>query len=319
MVRTRTSTIVTHYVSDDEEHEFEVEHEPDSSFDPIVKVLPGGGWVVGYLVQDDDCQHPLDDCDGMGKFIDGRNDRKAWEERQAEKNPLDVFCDVYSHGMDAWRLHDSGQYFPDEQWDVSNFAGIWYADECCLENIELHAGDEYFNPEETWFDEYRQHVYSRLVEKPTLRDKPKLPISVTFKSHNKVRDPQPPNAKYEVRDYWTTYGYTIEGGKSRAGYKTMLGALKGCCRALGQEFDKKRWEQLCLANARLCAQQAIDEYNKWLSGDCWGVCVETFDEEGEPDNQDACWGCIGQEYAEQEVQGSVNYRLKEKPADDTEG
>jgi hypothetical protein len=59
-------------------------------------------------------------------------------------------------------------------------------------------------------------------------------------------------------------------------------------------------------------------YNAWLAGDCYGVCVDTFNAAGELVEDDACWGFIGLEYARQEVKGWLAHRSatpeKEKAA-----
>lgn len=69
-----------------------------------------------------------------------------------------------------------------------------------------------------------------------------------------------------------------------------------------------------LAIGRRCAaeelaQQALDEYNAWLSGDCYGCVVQVFDKvseddgvpvwEDDPSEQDACWGYVGSDYAKE--------------------
>lgn len=53
------------------------------------------------------------------------------------------------------------------------------------------------------------------------------------------------------------------------------------------------------------AEDALEQYNAWLSGDCYGVCVEVYklededDEDGELVEDDACWGYVGSDYAEE--------------------
>jgi hypothetical protein len=140
----RTRERVTHAVvieTDDEEFELETTFAPEQET-LLIERLPNGGTVVGYLVQDTDCANPLDDCDGMGKILDRRHARSDVErecleamgideygEPAGKPNPYAVVLDVYSHGMDVWRVHGRGPGFPDEQWEVSNGAGVWIADE----------------------------------------------------------------------------------------------------------------------------------------------------------------------------------------------
>jgi hypothetical protein len=62
------------------------------------------------------------------------------------------------------------------------------------------------------------------------------------------------------------------------------------------------------AAAHELADQALDTYNAWLSGECYGCVVEVFtltNPEAEPEDfkweqasENSCWGFVGQEYAE---------------------
>lgn len=55
--------------------------------------------------------------------------------------------------------------------------------------------------------------------------------------------------------------------------------------------------------AEKCFYQALDEYNKWAEGDCYGVCIDVFrrvsknEYEIDLETSDACWGYIGNEHA----------------------
>lgn len=319
-LRTVTRTTTTLYVGENEDIELELDHKPDSGDEPEVAELAGGGWVVGYLVRDDDCENPLDDGDGMGKIVDGRgrssSSNEYRERREDFDQVFDVLLDVYSHGGDAWRIHGGGRYFPDEQWDVSNGAGIWYPDKACRQHIEMIAGEELLAPSE-WHKLRRERARSDQATKPPLPDKTPSLLTITQKMHSA------PTGKFyqngnEISRYWYTYGFEIREGKSHKGYKTIKAAVRAAAKAMGVEFDAAKYDEECRKEALLCAHQAVEAYNGWLSGDCWGVCVETFDAEGEPLNQDACWGFHGQEYAEVEMKAGVAHAVlaaKEKRVD----
>ena len=49
--------------------------------------------------------------------------------------------------------------------------------------------------------------------------------------------------------------------------------------------------------ARKAAEGLIDEWNKGLSGEVYGIVKETYDKDKNPDDHDACWGFYGYEYA----------------------
>jgi hypothetical protein len=53
------------------------------------------------------------------------------------------------------------------------------------------------------------------------------------------------------------------------------------------------------------AAVACKEYTNWSNGDVFGVCVDTFNSEGEQIEDDACWGYIGSEYAESVLKEQV--------------
>jgi hypothetical protein len=308
--KTITTTTTTLYINEgeDDEIQLELDQEPDDYFDPVVEELATGGHVVGYLVHDDDCMHPLDDCDGMGKILDGRRgyrtSDKYWAKREDFDEVLDVLLDVYSHSGDVWRIHGGGKYFPDEQWDVSNGAGIWSPDECCEEHIATTAAEAYLCPDPV-VQERRAWARSDAYPKPDYPARKEAPlINFTTKLHSEDTGEKYDNGNAKSR-YWTTYGWQHQDGRKRSGYKTVLAAVKAAAKALGVEFDKAKYDAERREEALVCAYQAVREYNKWLSGDCWGVCVETFDKDHEPVEQDAVWGFVGKEYAEEEVHSRV--------------
>jgi len=307
-LKTVTRTTTTLYVGENEDIELELDHEPDSGDEPLVEELEGGGWVVGYLVRDDDAENPLDDCDGMGKIVDGRGRSRssdAYRERRENFDQVfDVLLDVYSHSGDVWRVHGSGRYFPDEQWDVSQGAGIWYPDDCCRQQIEMIAAEELLEPRE-WHKVRRERAFSDANKKPLLPDRTVPLVNISAELHSEETGKFYQNGN-PVSRYWNTYGFEIRDGKSRRGYKTILAATKGAAKALGIKFDKAKYDKECREEATVCAHQAVEAYNGWLSGDSWGVCVETFDKAGEPLEQDACWGWHGQEYAKEEIRSNMS-------------
>jgi hypothetical protein len=76
------------------------------------------------------------------------------------------------------------------------------------------------------------------------------------------------------------------------------------------------------AEAEKCFNDALDEYNKWAEGDCWGVCLDVFRRiDGEyildQDSSEACWGYIGNEHAsemlDEEISAMKAHLKKEQP------
>lgn len=69
------------------------------------------------------------------------------------------------------------------------------------------------------------------------------------------------------------------------------------------------------------ARQACEEYTSWCNGDCYGVIVEKFVQNGVDDLDEPvweqveeienCWGFIGYQYAMKEMEAEVK-RAKEE-------
>ena len=62
------------------------------------------------------------------------------------------------------------------------------------------------------------------------------------------------------------------------------------------------------------AAGTLSVYERWCNGDCWGVVVETFilGAGGYAQHEeDACWGYISSEYAEEELASQIEYKMKE--------
>lgn len=55
------------------------------------------------------------------------------------------------------------------------------------------------------------------------------------------------------------------------------------------------------AQARLYCQQFLDMYNEINSGQVFGVVVEWFDDSGTATENDACWGFVGSDHAEESL------------------
>lgn len=64
-------------------------------------------------------------------------------------------------------------------------------------------------------------------------------------------------------------------------------------------------------NGRRCAaieeaKGTLEQYNAWLCGNCYGVCYEAYlrepdGKQGERIEEDACWGVVGSDYAQEEL------------------
>lgn len=54
------------------------------------------------------------------------------------------------------------------------------------------------------------------------------------------------------------------------------------------------------------AESACEQYTSWANGDCYGHTVVVCDQDGAMLSDDACWGYVGTEYAEERLQEEFN-------------
>lgn len=264
-----------------EELELELSFEPDDHYyELLVQRRPDGKIVVGYLVRNDDCGNPLEDCDGVGQVHDVRQRHRTseavrayqaacgldedWQrdEENCEQDPHAVLLTAYEHGGTAWALADSpeARNFPDQQWDVSHGCGVWVPDECCREHILAAAWKACGGPG-------IQYRY--------------------------LSDAGSDNC-YQLR--------LPSGRWSPKRYPNSLAAWQAGAKASKFEPEPAKYLAEQRVEARKCAAQAVEDYNKWLSGDCWGKCIDVFTAEGQLDSDEACWGFVGGDYAYEELQ-----------------
>ncbi len=280
----------TSYFLDHDGKEYEINHHAFEHIDPIFKPLSNGGLVIGYCVHDQDCQNPLDDCDGMGKIYDrrrhaSREDLAAFAEAigtdldwnpdpEKTPNPYAVFLTVYDHSGESWSVGSSIPACDPGGWDTSRGAGVYVPDSCCKEHIETTA---------------RERLLDFKVE---YKSKPNPDGTVDPENLNVIT-------------------VTMPDGSIRTGFKSFEEASAAAEKELVNRPNYERAFGIMARQVAVeCAQQAVTELNKWLSGDCYGVCVETFDKEGERTDEEACWGFIGHEYAEQEMKDGVESQAK---------
>ena len=257
----------------------ELLHSRDQHHDPIVRELDGGLMVVGYLAHDDDCADPLTDSNSMGHvWTFKRGYRVDHDEIEAAiKKDLAVRLDVYDHGGMVYAISGSirAQNFPDQQWDVAHGGAVWVPDQACEDHIEVTA---------------LQRCYAD---------------AFTVEYH------ATPKKQHDIR--WIVRrqdGPDLQ----RGGYKTFMAAARGACRALALPAMPEKLAVKRTELAHECCQQALDEYNRWLAGDCWGVCCEAFDLNSVRFLDDACWGFIGDEYAQSALNTEIAVMAEQAPA-----
>jgi hypothetical protein len=271
--------------------ELDLSHSSDSK--PVIKTLTNGCTVVGYLVQDDDCENPLKTCEGMGSIFTARRsagDKDLEEFRKArgfdddykptrKANPLAVVLDVYSHSGECYAVSGSieAMRFPDRQWDVGAGSAVWVPDTCCIENIWINAVKGLLPKEAVVY------YTSKLQADGTCKN-PKDLNRVTLRITNMPG--LPPR-------YYKTFKLAYQAAMKLYGVK------------LPSDFSAIKYRE----SVAMC-KGVLESFNAWLAGDCWGVCVDVFDDEGKPIDEDACWGHIGGKWANEALEDQMNCQIK---------
>jgi hypothetical protein len=192
---------------------------------------------IGYLVHDDDCSDPTENCDGMGKFITNNEDRNFIEHvgKDRDGEPIiDKFVDLLAR----------------------------------LRGVGIEEIDDLSLAIEMWDEAY---------------------------SRGEVGTPYAVAVSYFGRE-----GY-VESTKN-------IDAVWIPDQALIEHLDTFP-KHARYAEARRCFECTLEEHNKWVTCDTWGVVVDEFRRTGPGEykrlEEDACWGYIGGEYAEEELLASL--------------
>ena len=245
--------------------EYEVRLEPDRHTEVKHIKLDDGRMVIGYLMHDEDCSNPLEDCDGMGKIIEHRRQSDADETSEAlERNHMIVPLSKFEHSGVIWGIMGSLSHTPDFCWDGTRFAGRWEPDKCCVEHIKSSA------------------LKGLLPEGCIVAYETKREPDGSVKEGN-----------------LSIITLTMPDGKKIGGFKSFEAGYRSACRRLKVKITAAARKQGEHKVAIECAKSACEEFTKWCNGDCYGVVVVTCQADGSMIDSDECWGYIGSEYAEQ--------------------
>ena len=362
--------------------ELDLEFQPSGSMhfqEPAVYNFDNKYLVVGYIVDDEDCENPLTSCDGMGSIhtrtrgslkssikemqtalaLDSDFDPdlelvydhpdvlmsiwlyqamastefKAWVDRDIEEegnsrvkredrgeqfyrrrayrylkecsdslnvieefefsfvalkqawkqlrnagligNKYGVLLDCYEHSGQSWSVTGTGMQC---RWDTSTGAGIWLPDDCAEEELQR-----------------RESVYA----------------------FGRIDSNGSWTSKSGKKRYWAItdvgYGSTRSENfeKWHEAFEWLASHIKNAGLKLPRAKEARRL-QLLLASQRAAdelARQALDTYNEWLSGACYGVVSTSFSNVGEAKSpiwqrqeSDEVWGFIGSDYAMEEAE-----------------
>ncbi|OGU51131.1 MAG: hypothetical protein A2199_12335 [Hydrogenophilales bacterium RIFOXYA1_FULL_63_33] len=264
--------------------------------------------AVGYLVDDHDVENPLDDCDGMGHIYSSHRHSGQHAKMQ------DVL------GLDSeWQLDLSLRVVEREaesalkelvrtRFQVDLVAFIL---ECANNNgMSRDQAIEYFVVDftgqlpyhrETWLTE----KVRELVTWDSLLDE----AWQLARLSGQVGDPHT-----VMLDCYEHGGqvWSVTGSGQQCLFDTARGAgvwVPDQC--LREELDSiKTNEGIDAARTKAVefARQALESYNAWLAGDCYGVAVDVFSTEGDRlklIDESAVWGYVGRKWAEESLSEEV--------------
>lgn len=290
-----------HFVEIDEV-EYEIRLNPDRGTDIEHRKLEDGRMVIGYLMHDEDCANPLEDCDGMGHIHSfsrrHRNNISPDEVSGMKYGEYAVPLSYFEHGLCKWGVAGSMSNMPDFCWDGVGYAGAWVPDKHCVEHIKSSAIAKML-PAGVVKVEYK----SKYNPDGTCITRPPKPGETPYLANRMMVDER----------YSNVITLTITGGNvsddpnagpkvvyERGGYASFESAYKAAARWLGISInDKIKRIQAEKLVAMECAKSACEQYTSWCNGECYGVVVVTCNPDGSMIDSDECWGYIGHEYAEQ--------------------
>lgn len=256
--------------------EYPVSFEP---FNDVVQVrdLGNGRVRIGYLAVDDSgtTDNPCTEGCGMGLVgtCHRHEDRTLYEACANGEHKLFVALDIYDHGGRVYAVSGSARArsFPDQQWDVAHKAGVWVPDSEALNHIHLKAA------EKMGF---------------------KIEVLETACCAAEAKDCKP--WRLVVRHATADGKLTKLATKRQRYYSDWHKAAHYAMYLARRDQGAGALQAAIMEAATECAEQCLETYNSWCSGDIWGVCTDVV-EDGKIVEDHACWGYIGREHAEQSL------------------
>jgi hypothetical protein len=250
--------------------------------------------ALGYLAQDDYCENPMESCDGNG-FIYSfhRHANNKISESELKKQQDKVLLDCYDHGGQSWSVSGAGMQC---QFDTAKGAGFWVPDSCAKEEIGRRAKAY----------AYGEIVFCKGAYQAKI-DPDFLGVTVSWQASfsswseafswlqtqvGMIKSQVVQSAPANVID-WEPAKYS----KVRANSKQkQLGRVRA---------------------AQELAQDSLEEYNAWLSGDCYErvFCQFEYDAASDEfslnhDSVETCCGFIGEQYATEALLAEFDSLLK---------
>ena len=183
-----------------------------------------------------------------------------------------VMLDAYIHSGIALSLSGGGMRC---QWDTSSNIALWKAEGCVLDEVKR-----------------RQVPYQvGYIQEANLKGGTQYNVVISYpgvKEQSAGLFPQWHEAFKELEALHELYLSSTTVGVTKdmeaAGRRRAVTELADC---------------------------SISQWNAWADGDCWGVVSLTCDQDGEPSEEDSCYGYVGRRWAEEELASRIEWERKE--------
>ena len=327
--RAVTSHHIEVVTSNGESHELAIEYKPSfimGQYEAPALLQEEPWLVLGYLMDDQDCENPLTSCDGMGAIFSSH--------RHAGR-------DAHYAMQQALGLDTSWTRDLDHETVVSEASARLHAlirDHLTAEFVAftLSAATDGFSSEAAWEEllfafqhlggHYWGHYYACEFAARVGEIAPSWTQLLDEAWEHSVKEGQIGDPYAVVLDCYEHGGqvWSLSGGGTRCRWDTAVGAgvwvPDDSLRSELDELRKGEGLAMARAQAREYASQALESYNAWLAGDCYGVSVASFhrssDGKYEPIQEDACWGYVGSKWAleimREEAEGAMSYLQKQQ-------
>lgn len=266
--------------------------------------------VVGYLVDDHDVLNPLEDCDGMGSIFTSH--RHYGQHREMQKAigldsewELDLYLDSVMQEAHRELMHMMRTEYQ------SDFVAFIME---CAHDLDLSRDEaiEYFVQDFT--GQYPFQEPSWLTVKVSETTDWETLLTNAWRICRKVGKAGDPYAvSLDCYDHGGQV-WSLAGAGMQCQFDTARGAgVWMPDDVLREDLDEIR-ESYGLDAARAkaveYARQALESYNAWLAGDCYGVAVDVFVPESgcmKRIDESAVWGYVGRRWAEEAMGEEVMF------------
>lgn len=271
------------YTIEIEGKEWEVQHDPCEHVDPIVRKLEDGRTVIGYLSDDTDPLNPREENDNFGTMTCFHS-RYNLGDKSDSKTPNELWRELL--GDDYERI--------DEETDAE--LSDWFE-----QNPNAKIGNkEHKDKQREVTQKFKSQIEALLAERYAI-----LPLFLYDHSGITMSTS---SGMFRACDSggwdWGVVGW-IYVSKEKV---LENWSVKGWDDPVHYSHDNTTKTARERAIEILVGE--VEEYDHHLTGECFGVCVETFDKEGNLIEDDACWGFLGADYAKESLAEQVESTVK---------